>query len=1163
MNKCFGVESCEMDVVLNPGVSLGHFLLGQSLHSVLTSLRNCPGYCVEVKAPEKSLGRIIVVANTKFGLSFTTVFDNLYQLAVSVSVCCRQREGERTVGDFPRIPLALRQTNDRLKITLRTEPERERIKSILQPNGVHMSSCRVVNVAGRRFEVVGDCNGMVLTFQHAEEASSEVVAPPPSIASLQDALSMRCVLVEVQVVPVPSSPIYHLLTGSLQGENQQTLDIPFVHTVVDPSTGRAVGIGIKSMHFAPAVLFDDSVQTVLTQLGVPNSFYYREHDNVNIFQPVVRAQKICQHHQPDLFFNYFDLGLDILFDSTTLTVKKFILHTNTPSSGEFGSYNRCHFCIAFLHHVLAVGEKASFVLNPSCCWSKVVQMFGSTCTFIKNVYHRDLEYLGHVFISSKWYTLVDQLHVEVLRDNDISRLILTPGTTAIQIPSGPSDVGVAEVPVRPPAPVSSLTSEISNPGSEDFEDAESHFNTPLTSLQSQPFVQESQIKCDHQKTTDNINVLVYQCRRKICRKEREDESEERDSPFQIPCFSEPEESDGTSEEEESNVPVHCVTEDGESALVPSPPASSPSVDEHSPDEDNSADFDSDKEYSVTSSYDIVNSIMGQEESEDLQVSSTPPSVEDTVTDDLDEKSHFRYRPGAQHTTGRLSELIASTSHHSKDVSKNSPPVVGQNVMPESKRDGRGNKQSRSKNKYRLSQKEEEKLQRLSKPTFSSSQHYKEDNVSAIVESSKVEESCEPIQVEESCETIDEHGNMSVVLDNLRVEDELGVVEVRTTEIREDFCVKSPHEQQDLQEESGRMMTGHSMPTVSPNTDLSVLCSSPANEEESNTGNSVPIISLGSFQNGLLKQFGITPSVDNGTLSPPMQSSDSSNELGPSATLGINSISDSVPVEDTPTPSQEGGHPTQELPIPGHVMTVQPALESQGVVQEGVEPSAENSHLEKHMDKWSTVNSPSSNELFRDTEAPMISLTSSMMENLDADGGGITLRLQSRLKVLKEYLSVVFTSPWKRGFPSVPEDVDCEEAEHLFVSALEVILEHRKEFLTLQRCTQLLPKLSSVLSQVSWSSAHSCRVLCETVKNAAQENMEPLERYKAGKTRVSSSEHHNCQVCYYCFETLSDVLDRLPVIEEVSDSIREAKEAVDLVLRRFEPTDHVKKECLEI
>ena len=67
----------------------------------------------------------------------------------------------------------------------------------------------------------------------------------------------------------------------------------------------------------------------------------------------------------------------------------------------------------------------------------------------------------------------------------------------------------------------------------------------------------------------------------------------------------------------------------------------------------------------------------------------------------------------------------------------------------------------------------------------------------------------------------------------------------------------------------------------------------------------------------------------------------------------------------------------------------------------------------------------------------------------------------------------------------------------------------------------------------------------------------------GKTRVSSSEHHNCQVCYYCFETLSDVLDRLPVIEEVSDSIREAKEAVDLVLRRFEPTDHVKKECLEI
>lgn len=40
----------------------------------------------------------------------------------------------------------------------------------------------------------------------------------------------------------------------------------------------------------------------------------------------------------DYFYNYFALGIDILFDIQTHIVKKFILHTNFPSHYQFNQY---------------------------------------------------------------------------------------------------------------------------------------------------------------------------------------------------------------------------------------------------------------------------------------------------------------------------------------------------------------------------------------------------------------------------------------------------------------------------------------------------------------------------------------------------------------------------------------------------------------------------------------------------------------------------------------------------------------------------------------------------------------------------------------------------------------------------------------------------------
>ncbi|XP_013138222.1 PREDICTED: UPF0183 protein CG7083 [Papilio polytes] len=44
-----------------------------------------------------------------------------------------------------------------------------------------------------------------------------------------------------------------------------------------------------------------------------------------------------------LQFNYFTLGLDVLFDARTHRVKKFVLHTNYPGHYNFNMYHRCEF----------------------------------------------------------------------------------------------------------------------------------------------------------------------------------------------------------------------------------------------------------------------------------------------------------------------------------------------------------------------------------------------------------------------------------------------------------------------------------------------------------------------------------------------------------------------------------------------------------------------------------------------------------------------------------------------------------------------------------------------------------------------------------------------------------------------------------------------------
>ncbi|VDP79313.1 unnamed protein product [Schistosoma mattheei] len=93
--------------------------------------------------------------------------------------------------------------------------------------------------------------------------------------------------------------------------------------------------------FTRSLTFGDSVQDVLSALGSPSRVFYKTEDKMKIHLP--QSHRLVQPRKSDYFFNYFPLGLDVLFDAQTHEVMKFVLHTNQPGEYTFNTYYRCLF----------------------------------------------------------------------------------------------------------------------------------------------------------------------------------------------------------------------------------------------------------------------------------------------------------------------------------------------------------------------------------------------------------------------------------------------------------------------------------------------------------------------------------------------------------------------------------------------------------------------------------------------------------------------------------------------------------------------------------------------------------------------------------------------------------------------------------------------------
>lgn len=106
-----------------------------------------------------------------------------------------------------------------------------------------------------------------------------------------------------------------------------------------PPGGRVAG----QDNLQRIIRFGDSVQDVESSIGAPSRVFYKSEDKMKIHSP--NAHRRSASLKSDYFFNYFTMGMDILFDAKNNRVKKFILHTNFPGHYNFNMYHRCEFSL--------------------------------------------------------------------------------------------------------------------------------------------------------------------------------------------------------------------------------------------------------------------------------------------------------------------------------------------------------------------------------------------------------------------------------------------------------------------------------------------------------------------------------------------------------------------------------------------------------------------------------------------------------------------------------------------------------------------------------------------------------------------------------------------------------------------------------------------------
>ncbi|KAM8891502.1 phagosome assembly factor 1 isoform 2-T2 [Spinachia spinachia] len=145
-------------------------------------------------------------------------------------------------------------------------------------------------------------------------------------------------------------------------------------TAVGAGCGPGVMADSKVRSLERSIYFGDSCQDVLSALGSPHKVFYKSEDKMKIHSPSPHKQVPSKCN--DYFFNYFTLGVDILFHSATHLVKKFVLHTNYPGHYNFNIYNRCDFKIPLVIKKGADSQTVDCLLTTNSKWDQIQELLG-------------------------------------------------------------------------------------------------------------------------------------------------------------------------------------------------------------------------------------------------------------------------------------------------------------------------------------------------------------------------------------------------------------------------------------------------------------------------------------------------------------------------------------------------------------------------------------------------------------------------------------------------------------------------------------------------------------------------------------------------------------------------------------------------------------------
>jgi len=131
-----------------------------------------------------------------------------------------------------------------------------------------------------------------------------------------------------------------------------------------------IGIHNKSM----AVKLGAPAQEVIVNLGQPSKIYFKKDERMKIhhmkddsFDTYSLVEREICFRAVDYFYNYFDLGIDVLFDALTHAVIKIVIHCNQPGHPDFSQYNKCNFNV----HI------QGNLVTPEMKWPEIEEVVGS------------------------------------------------------------------------------------------------------------------------------------------------------------------------------------------------------------------------------------------------------------------------------------------------------------------------------------------------------------------------------------------------------------------------------------------------------------------------------------------------------------------------------------------------------------------------------------------------------------------------------------------------------------------------------------------------------------------------------------------------------------------------------------------------------------------